>query len=616
MLPGLSRFRHIVVADFEFEFGGHDTFKAAKRSGERPRPICMVAKDLCSGRLWRLWRGEFGTFPPFPIGPDALFVAFYASAELGCFRALGWPKPAHILDLFTEFRCRTNGPHVEGNSLLHALAYYDQDTIGAIDKDGMRLLALRGGPWNERERADLIQYCETDVEALERLLPVMAPNLDLPYALLRGKYMAAAAAMEYAGTPIDVRTLEVLREHWDGIKADLIAQIDTRYGVYEDGSFRAERWAAWLARNHIPWPVLESGSIDLCDQTFRQMAKAHPQVSPMRELRSALSDLRLNDLAVGHDGRNRTTLSAFRSRTGRNQPSNTHFIFGPSVWIRSIIQPPPDHGVAYIDWSQQEFGIAAALSEDPAMMAAYLSRDPYLEFAKQAGAVPADATKYTHAAQREQFKQCVLAVQYGMESESLALRIGQAAVVARGLLQLHHETFRRFWRWSDAVVDHAMLYGHLHTTFDWRIHVGETANPRSLRNFPMQANGAEMLRLACCLGTERGVEICAPVHDAVMICAPLDVLDQKIETMRAAMAKASQVVLDGFELSTDAKVVKYPDRYEDPRGTVMWKTVMDLIHMRKTRKSHPTENLPINRPAIRENLSGGEPRHAPRRKQG
>jgi DNA polymerase I len=123
------------------------------------------------------------------------------------------------------------------------------------------------------------------------------------------------------------------------------------------------------------------------------MAKAHPLISPLRELRSALSDLRLNDLQVGDDGRNRALLSAFRSRTGRNQPSNSKFIFGPAVWIRSLIKPPRGHGIAYVDWSQQEFGIAAALSGDQNMQAAYLSGDPYLEFAKQAGAVPSDATK-------------------------------------------------------------------------------------------------------------------------------------------------------------------------------------------------------------------------------
>ena len=60
------------------------------------------------------------------------------------------------------------------------------------------------------------------------------------------------------------------------------------------------------------------------------------------------------------------------------------------------------------------------------------------------------------------------------------------------------------------------------------MHVGETPTRASLRNFPMQANGAEMLRLACCLATERGIEVCAPVHDAVLICAPLDRLEDDV----------------------------------------------------------------------------------------
>jgi DNA polymerase-1 len=98
----------------------------------------------------------------------------------------------------------------------------------------------------------------------------------------------------------------------------------------------------------------------------------------MRELRSGLSDMRLSDLAVGHDGRNRTILSAFGSKTGRNQPSNSKYIFGPSVWLRGLIKPPPGHGLAYVDWSQQEFGIAAALSGDPTMRAAYRTGDPYI----------------------------------------------------------------------------------------------------------------------------------------------------------------------------------------------------------------------------------------------
>src|SRR6516162_6151014 len=83
-----------------------------------------------------------------------------------------------------------------------------------------------------------------------------------------------------------------------------------------------------------------------------------------------------------------THFGKWRRRTWPNQPSNAKYIFGPSVWLRSLIKPPPGFSVAYIDWSQQEFGIAAALSGDRSMQDAYLSGDPYLGFAKQAGAVP------------------------------------------------------------------------------------------------------------------------------------------------------------------------------------------------------------------------------------
>jgi DNA polymerase I len=169
----------------------------------------------------------------------------------------------------------------------------------------------------------------------------------------------------------------------------------------------------------------------------------------------------------------------------------------------------------------------------------------------------------------------VLAVQYGMEAEGLASRIGQPPVVARDLLRAHREAYETFWRWSDAAVDHAMLHGSLHTVFGWHVHVGESPNPRSLRNFPMQANGAEMLRLACCLATEQGIEVCAPVHDAILICAPLDRIEADVARMQACMLGASRIVLNSFELRTDATIIHH--RYMDGRGRVMWDRVVALI---------------------------------------
>ena len=63
--------------------------------------------------------------------PINLYVAYYASAEIGCHLALDWPMPERILDLYVEFRCQTNGATLPcGKSLLGALTYHG---LGAID---------------------------------------------------------------------------------------------------------------------------------------------------------------------------------------------------------------------------------------------------------------------------------------------------------------------------------------------------------------------------------------------------------------------------------------------------------------------------------------------------
>ena len=563
----------IYLVDFEFH-------PARGREGNPPVPVCMVMREWPSGRTSRYWQDDLKSMAtaPFPTGDKALFVAYYASAELDCFSVLGWTLPAHVLDLFAEFRCLTNGLRLaHGSGLLGALMHFGLPTIGGEQKDAMRDLVLTGGPWGPAEQLAILDYCESDVVALAELLSAMQDQIDWPRALLRGRYMKAISRIQMNGVPLDEEALARLEGQWDAIQDQLIAELDRDYKVYDGRTFKTSRWEEYLVANDIPWPRLESGRLDLCDATFREMARTHLQVAPIRELRSALSEMRLTSLQVGDDGRNRCLLSPFRSRTGRNQPSNSRFIFGPSVWLRGLIRPRPGWGLAYVDWSQQEFGIAAALSGDPAMKEAYCSGDPYLAFAIQAGAVPATATKKTHEAEREQFKACVLAVQYGMGEASLAARINQPVARARQLLALHRQTYRQFWNWSDSAVDEAVLGGRLWAGFGWQIHTRGELNDRSLRNFPMQANGAEMLRIACILLTEAGIRVCAPVHDALLIEAPLAELDEAIANAKALMKESSRIVLDGFELGSDVKEFRYPERYMDKRGVVMWNTVMNLI---------------------------------------
>jgi hypothetical protein len=254
--PALSRlpYREIWAVDFEF----------IAADGARPEPVCMVARELRSGRSMRLWRDELLTRrqPPFDVGAEALFVAYYASAELGCFLALGWPMPVRILDLFAEFRASTNGLSLPcGAGLLGALQWHGLDAMAAGEKTAMRDLVLHGGPWSKDERRAILDYCQADVEALAALLPIMLPailgrqrdaRIALGQALLRGRYMAAAACIEWAGVPIDTVRLHRLRTDWGGIKARLVEDIDARYRVYQGITFKADRFAAYLVAENIP----------------------------------------------------------------------------------------------------------------------------------------------------------------------------------------------------------------------------------------------------------------------------------------------------------------------------------------------------------------------------
>lgn len=564
-------YREVWLVDFEF----------IAHPGEHPRVVCLVALELNTGRKIRLWEDELYMMdkPPYGISDDSLLVAYFATAEMSCHLALGWQLPLNLLDFFVEFRNLTNGYELPmGKGLLGALAYFGISGIDVLEKEGMRQLIMDGGPWSESQKVAILDYCESDVIALEKLLPRLLPETDIPRALLRGRYMKAVAGMEYCGTPIDQPMLNSLRQNWETIRTDLIAKVDTHYGVYEGGSFRSDRFAEWLGERDIPWPRLPSGGLDLKAETFKEFSRVFPELALLHELRVTLSQMRLENLSVGGDGRNRCLVSPFSSKTARNQPSTTQFIFGPSTWLRGLIKPEPGMGLAYLDWSQQEFGIAAALSEDPVMKEAYLSGDPYLTFAKQAGAVPADATKESHSVERTLFKQCALAVQYGMGARSLALRIGKPELYARELLGLHKKTYRVFWDWLHGVLDYAMLHGELWSTFGWKIRVSREPNPRSLGNFLMQSNGAEMLRLFCCQATNQGIRICAPVHDAVLIEAPLGALDDHVSRAAGMMSDASALVLDGFRLGSDVKIIRYPDRYMDERGTEMWETVNIILN--------------------------------------
>ena len=571
-------YEDVIALDFEF----------VAEDGERQRPICLVTKSLKTGNQTRLWVAE-GAQCPLPIGPEYLYVGYFASAEWNCFLTLGWDLPISIIDLYPEYRRMTNGAvgyaTRSGYGLLAAAGAFGVATMDANYKTDMRDLIMEGGPWTADQQNGILEYCATDVVITANLFRQMWPKiatdrLALSQALFRGRYTAAVARMEFAGTPIDTVLLTKLKSNWPELRLHLIKAVDQDYGVYEGSTFKQSKFEHWVSAQAIPWPRTDLGKLRLDEATFRQMSKSHTQVAALHELRITLAQMRTLKLHVGTDGRNRTLLSPFASKTGRNQPSTTKFIFGNSAWLRSLIKPQKGFGLAYVDFSSQEIAIAAALSGDPKMWQAYNSGDPYMAFAIQAGLAPEGATKSSHKAIRNRCKQIMLGVGYGMGAEALALAAGIHRVEANGLLNNHRMTYRIFWKWAEANQMRALMGEPLATPLGWKLQLRNDPDPndRSLLNWPMQSTGADIMRLAACMLTEADIEVCCPVHDAFLIRFSLvDEADTIAQTIRLMVDASAIVMGDGYACRVDADIVRYPDRYMDERGEKMFSTITRLL---------------------------------------
>lgn len=239
--------------------------------------------------------------------------------------------------------------------------------------------------------------------------------------------------------------------------------------------------------------------MQLDQDTLRDMAKRYPRLEPLKELRHALGELRLEKLAVGPDNRNRTLLSPFGASTGRNTPSNSKFIFGPSVWLRGLVKPPEGRALAYCDWKSQEVHVAAALSGDCALLDAVRSGDPYLTFAKMAGIAPSEATKQSHKAIRDMCKTALLGANYGMQARSLAVRTGLSVIDAEDLLRRLARTFPTYSEWADHVTDVGQLAGYLSTKFGWTLRTENTVRPS--RAAELLSACDEVMSFSAVLGT-------------------------------------------------------------------------------------------------------------------
>ncbi len=491
-------------------------------------PVAWFARELGSGQELT------GDSPRFGQGT---LVAFPAHRVLETLSAFGVSKPHHIIDLYAEYRIATNGKAAAD---------------GTADPDLGEACTALGVPCHvtmtDEEAAasgDAKAHCRAVVDAVCLLFTAM--SFDRPEALRRGQYATAVAAMQERGIPIG--------SHLQTLAQEARHQLRLLAADEYPQCFRGGRWASKSAQRWLH--SLRLGKVTPTLDWCRRHSDS--RVQRAGEIAATLQKLeQLDRVRVDQDGRSRTDLRPYAAVSGRNQPRGY-------AWeiAKPLIQPPPGKALAIIDYCQQEFGIAAHLAQDPAMIADYYAGDAYLNFGIRAGVCSRNAPQ---SELRSLLKQAVLPIMYGASAHSLTQNYGIAKETARTLVATFDQAYPRCREWLLEARCRVAQQGVIRTVFGWKFHAPiESPDDfhqllRTARNFPVQANGTEILWEACRRLHAAGIPLCGTLHDAILVESDADSVTDAVQQAEAIMQEASEGVLDE-PLRTTAEVIRHGELF-------------------------------------------------------
>jgi hypothetical protein len=578
----------IVFIDSEFD--------AKKGQGEPPGPpvcICAIEIDQYGRETEHRLAAPYPPKPPWQHddGPH-LTIVYAGSAEAGSFMHVSWPFPSPTIDLYAEYMVVNNTEMVRkggdsklpGPSLIQACQRYGVTGMDPTYKEDMRSLAYTKTNHTPEEIALLQNYClDDDCQMLMRLYKAMRPYIDLLRAPIRGAFMLEIERMRWRGIPIDVPTYRRIEQRGAEVAAALRTTLNRKLGaeVYYQNIFKRRTMLAVMRRDSIPIPVdPKTGKYSCATKLIKSMVETYPLLKEFYEDKRMIDAVKNLKLEIGADNKNRFWINPLATKTGRNNPSTNRCVLGLPHTMRSFIKPPPGMALASVDFGAEEIGIAAGLSGDLTLQTDYRSGDPYRQFAAAALGV-LEPTEH----QRQIYKATALGRVYGLGVASLARNLGIPKAQAQRIIDQMNARYPTLNAWLRRVTTKAAHAVPIVCTLGWSLaSSGRSGEERTFLNYPMQGNGAELMRLVIVRAGAAGLQLIGCAHDSFLIEASIAEIDQAVSRLQAIMRQASRDLLNGFELRADCKperdIVRYPARFIDKReiedGMRHWNRLMDL----------------------------------------
>lgn len=522
--------------------------------------------------------------------------------------------------------------HSKPESNLAACAYKLLDVqIDTKRKDEIRRLIISDRNI-EAHKKEIMEYCESDVKYLPQIwvkikefykTGIVSKNSEniLDEILWRGESVARTSRMMALGYPVNLEACKTFYGNVPSLLLEIENEINTLFPDITPFEFnkktkrnvkKVKSITDWISKTQFAkdWLRTDKGAYSTALEAFEKhfhYRHSYPttcfgaQMLRYLRYRQSLSGFIPKAVGansesffdfIGSDSRSRVWLNPYGAKTSRYQPKSKGFLFLKAAWMRALCMPQKGSVICGIDYSSQEFLIAALLSEDKNMLDAYASGDVYLYFAKLSKAVPQDGTKDQYKKERDLFKATTLGLSYGMAAKALAVKLEQDTGVAHTrddaqlLIDKFYKAYPAYAKWREKILHTYDLKRHLKLKDGWYI-FGDGNNERSTQNFPVQGMGGAILRRAVQMCQDAGINAIFPLHDALFCEFPyenyLSTVDAFAHYMREAFLyyfadkeKANLIRVDvnvwGPDLKNETLTtplgnkIKTQDKYIDPRS--------------------------------------------------
>jgi len=564
-------------------------------------------------------------------------------AEARCFCELGLDcRDFKWFDTFVVEKILNNKTtkDFEGHlGLLEVTKKYLGESEDQAYKDSMRNMIL--GPEAMWDRGAILKYCESDVANLTTISSMQVDIynkmevafvmndifgndyiFDESHLISFSNVSSCYAYMDFVGIPLNKPIFDKMLKFAPKLVQKMKEEFNNKYDVYNIKIHKKlgtiEYTLSNVAMQSIVdkiinennvggYPKTSSGKYSLSDDDLKQLEQYSDFIVEYRE-HSKMVKL-LNGIAVGkrNNGRIEKWSDNYCPSEGRIHPEHmpmmtvtgrttakpkSGWIPGWSKTLRSLISPSEEGKVLVaLDYSGEENAISASWGEDENMRDAYYSDDYYIHIGKQIGVVPQDATKKSHKEIRNKvLKPLILGKLYGMGDKSLQQRLNKPIEEVSELSSNYEDNFASYY-------DLRLQFRDLHSiTTEDTIYAlkdgyiiidvppskfGDADKVNTFLNFPIQGQGASILRYIVLNARDRNVNIVTTVHDEIYFECDEENLEETINKAQELMKEAYQVVCGDFcKIKIgEPEIIRYGDVvFHEDWSKPQWNKLIEMLN--------------------------------------